>query len=195
MVVPQQYMVMPGGAAVQLPPGHLPAGHPAAGHMAGHPLLHHHHQQQIAAAQAAASHASGAPVITTSGATSASAPASQLGGLGVVSIGGLPPHMAGVGTPMVSMAGAMAAAGLHQALPAGIPSPYAGLTPLTAASQLPPGFLAQQQQQQQQQLSQPPPQHASPQLQQLSQLHQTSPSPHQLMGAGQDMIKKEEEKR
>lgn len=130
---------------------------------------------------------------TTSGSTAVSASAaSQLGGLGVVSIAGLPPHMAGVGTPMVSMAGAMAAAGLHQALPAGIPSPYAGLTPLTAASQLPPGFLAHQQPQQ---LSQPPPQHASPQLQQLSQLHQASPSPHHLMSAGADLIKKEEDKR
>ena len=38
MMVPQQYMMLPGGqmAAVQLPPGAIPAGHPAAAH---HPAL------------------------------------------------------------------------------------------------------------------------------------------------------------
>lgn len=170
MVMPQQYMVVP-GAAMQLPPG-MPAhphAHAAHAHAAGalQPATVLHHQQM--AAQAAASHAAGAPVITSPVVTSVGAvPTLPVGAQGVVSMAGLPPHMAGIGTPVGAMTGA-SVPGLHQAVTGAIPTPFAALAPLaSAASPLASANLLQQQHMQH------PPQHASPQLPQLQQLQQVS---------------------
>lgn len=173
VIVPQQFVVMP-GAAVQLPPGHHPQGalQPAAA------MLHHQHL----AAQVAASRVPGASAITSPAVTSAGAlSALSMGQQGIVSMAGLPPHLTGmaalpphltgmaappshltgVAAPLVpAVPGAVP--GLHPGLP-GLPSPYAALTPLAAAPALPPGLLSQQQ---------PLPQ--SYQLQLLHHLHQTS---------------------
>ena len=114
----------------------------------------------------------------------------------MASISGLPPHIAGVGAPVMSaMGGAMAGmAGLHQSMQGAIPSPLAGLNPLAAATTATQGqiTLQQLQQQQQQHLQQHPPQHPSPQLQHLQGL-QPSQSPQLLLG-GQDFYKKADEK-
>lgn len=182
MMVPQQYMVMP-SAAMQLPPG-MPGHHP---HGALQPAVLHH--QHMAAAQAAAaSHAAGAPVITSPVVTSAGAlSALSMGHQGMVSIAGLPAHMAGVGGPVMSAVSG-GVPGLHHSLSAGIPTPYAALTPLAATSALSSSLLTQQQQLQQ------PPQHTSSQLQQLQHLQQASQSPHQIVGV-QDIRKKDDDKR
>ncbi|XP_059144772.1 uncharacterized protein LOC131931953 isoform X2 [Physella acuta] len=181
MMVPQQYMVMPG--AMQLPPGM--AGHHPHGSL--QPAMLHH--QQMAAQAAAVSHAAGAPVITSPVVTSAAAfGALGMGHQGMVSISGLPHHMTGVGGPIMSVGGGMSA--LHQAVPGGIPSPYGALTPLSAGSPLPAGLFAQQHHHQ---LQQQPPQHPSSQLHQFHQLQQASPSPQQLI-QGQDYRKKDDDK-
>uniref|UniRef100_A0A2C9JFF4 B30.2/SPRY domain-containing protein n=1 Tax=Biomphalaria glabrata TaxID=6526 RepID=A0A2C9JFF4_BIOGL len=176
MMVPQQYMVMPG--AVQLPPG-MAGHHP---HGALQPAMLHH--QQMAAQAAAASHAAGAPVMTSPVVTSATFGAIGMSHQGIMSIAGLPPHMAGVSGPVMSaMGGGMSA--LHQAMPGGLAPPYAALGPL-AGSPLPSGLFAQHHQMQQQ-TSQ------SQQLHQLHQLQQSSPTLQQAALA-QEMRKKEEEK-
>lgn len=180
MMVPQQYMVMPG--AMQLPPGM--AGHHPHGALQPAAMLHHQHMAAAQAA-AAASHAAGAPVMTSAVVTSAGAlSALSMGHQGLVSIAGLPPHMAGVGAPGMSVMGG-AVPGLHHSLQ-GIPASYAALAPLTASA-LSSQMLAQQQQLQQ------PPQHLQSQLQQLQHLHQASVSPHQIVAAHELMRKKEEE--
>ncbi|CAL1526307.1 unnamed protein product [Lymnaea stagnalis] len=185
MMMPQQYMVMPG--AMQLPPG-ISGHHP---HGALQPAVLHH--QQMAAQAAAASHAAGAPVMTSPVVTSAAAfGALGMGHQGMVSISGLPPHMTGVGGPVVSaMGGGMSA--LHQAMPGGLASPYGALTQLTATSPLPSGLFTQHQQHHHQ-MQQAQSQHQSQQLHQF-QLQQASPSPQQLVtGTVSEFRKKEEEK-
>lgn len=171
MVMPQQYMVVP-GAAMQLPPG-MPGHHHAAhAHATGalQPAVLHHQQM---AAQAAASHAAGAPVITSPVVTSVgTVPTLPVGAQGMVSMAGLPPHMAGLGTPVAAAMAGASVQGLHQAVTGGIPTPYAALAPI--ASGVSPLASANNLLHQQQHL-QHPPQHSSPQLSQLHQFHGSLP--------------------